>query len=168
MNRPQRFAAPGPATTEDEEAGDVRDASQDHMDAMCLQWAAWGRSRRFFGPPPLPAGVLGKLTRKSSGKPSTGGPDAPLSPEMSALNLAIAAQPMDGPRTVFELHYLHQVRNIKLAASQIGISRATWYRYLADFRAHVYAASHRILAENLAQAQAIKDKHAETQAASQD
>jgi hypothetical protein len=168
MNQPKRFAAPGPATSEDDAAGDVRDASHDHMDAMCRQWASWGRTRRFFGPPPLDAGILGKLTRKGTGKPSTGGPDAALSPEMSALNLAIAAQPMDAPRTVFELHYLHQVRNIKIAAAHIGISRATWYRYLADFRAHVYAASHRILAENLAQAQTIKDKHATAQPVEQD
>lgn len=153
-----KLAAPGPATTEDDEAGDRRDDEADHMDAMCRQWAAWCRTRRFFGPPPLDAGVLGKLTRKSRGKPSTGGPDAVLSPELAALNLAVAAQPMEGPRSVFELHYVHQVRDIKAAADQLGISRATWYRYLRDFRTKVFAAHTRILEANLAVAASLPSR----------
>lgn len=150
--QPLRLAAPGPATSPDEEAGDPIDASNAHIDALCRQWATWCRTRRYFGPPPLPAGILGKLTKKGTGRKSTVGPDAALSAELSALNLAIAAQPYDTARRVFELHYLYTVGNIKAAAAQLGISRATWYRQLADFRATVYAAHHRILAANLAEA----------------
>lgn len=152
MNQPQRLAAPGPATSPDDEAGDTIDTSNAHIDALCRDWAAWCRTRRYWGPPPLPAGVLGKLTKKGTGRRSTGGPDAALRPELSALNLAIAAQPYDTARRVFELHYLYTVSNIKAAAGQLGISRATWYRQLADFRVTVYAAHHRVLAANLAEA----------------
>jgi len=116
------------------------------IDDMCRRWAAWSRTRRFFGPPPIPPGILGKLTKK--GALRGGPPDAALSAELSALNLAIAAQPDDVSRKVFELHYVHCVSDIKLAADTLGISRSTWYRYLADFRVRAYAAHQRILAEN--------------------
>ncbi len=149
MTQPPRPAAPGPQTTPDEEAGDTLDETTAHIDAMCRDWAAWCRTRRYFGPPPLGAGVLGKLTKKGTGRSKSGGPDAKLSPELAALNTAVVAQPYETPRTVFELHYLHNVANVKQAAAAIGISRATWYRQLRDFRLLVYRAHHRILVDNL-------------------
>lgn len=117
-------------------------------DDMCRRWAAWSRTRRYIGPPPIGAGILGKLTKKGTGTSRGGPPDVLLSAELQALNLAIAAQPNDTARQVFELHYVHSVANIKQAADVLGISRATWYRYLADFRSRIYAAHARILAEN--------------------
>ncbi len=130
------------------------------IDDMCRRWAAWSRTRWFFGPPPIPPGILGKLTKKGTGARRGGPPDAALSAELSALNLAIAAQPDDVSRKVFELHYVHCVSDIKLAADALGISRPTWYRYLADFRVRAYAAHQRILAENEA-ARAALPSHAE-------
>lgn len=125
------------------------------IDDLCRRWAAWSRTRRFFGPPPIAPGILGKLTRKGTGARRGGPPDAALSAELAALNLAIAAQPEDVSRKVFVLTYVHCVSDIKLAADALGISRATWYRYLADFRVRIYAAHQRILAENEAAREAL-------------
>jgi hypothetical protein len=51
----------------------------DHMDALCLRWAAWATSRRYYGPAPLQARILGKMATKS--RPATpGGPHAECAP----------------------------------------------------------------------------------------
>ncbi|MFM2053609.1 MAG: hypothetical protein RL456_1646 [Pseudomonadota bacterium] len=143
-----------PPSPEDLEAAEAERENFDHIDGLCWDWAAWTRSRRLYGPPPMTAGTLGKLTTKGRGRPSTG-PNARNSAELSALHLAIIGQPEDKLRLVFELHYLHQAANTKATAQAIGISRATWYRHLKDFRARVYATSQRILAANLAAADAL-------------
>lgn len=158
MTLPQRLAAPAPESDPDDDAADERDASTAHIDDLCNRWAAWCRTRRYYGPPPLGDGVLGKLTTKGSRR-SKGGPNAVNSAELSALNLAIVAQPYDTARRVFELHYLYAVSNIKTAATELGISRGHWYRLLAEFRTRVYSAHQRILAANLAAADALPHIH---------
>ena len=125
------------------------------IDDLCRRWAAWSRSRRFLGPPPIAAGILGKLTKRGTGARRGGPPDVTLSAELQALNLAIAAQPKDTTRKVFELHYVHCVSDIKLAADTLGISRATWYRYLADFRVRAYIGHKQILEANRLAAEAM-------------
>ncbi len=120
------------------------------IDDLCWRWASWSRTRKLFGPPPIAPGILGKLTRKGTGARRGGPPDAVLSPELAALNLAIAQQPRDTARVVFEMHYVHQVGPVKLAAEALGISRATWYRLLGEFRTTIHAAHQVILAENIA------------------
>ncbi len=97
-------------------------------------------------------GILGKLTKKGTGARRGGPPDVLLSAELQALNLAIAAQPMDTPRKVFVLTYVHEVSPVKLAADALGISSRTWYRHLQEFRQTVYSAHARILAANEAAA----------------
>jgi hypothetical protein len=138
------------AQADEEQAAAIAEReSYDHIDDLCWAWAAWTRSRRLYGPPPIGAGTLGKLTAKGRGRPSDG-PNAANSAELSALHLAIIGQPEDKARLVFELHYLHGVANIKATAQAIGVSRAAWYRHLKDFRTRVNATGQRILAENLA------------------
>ncbi|MEY2689153.1 MAG: hypothetical protein RL375_3351 [Pseudomonadota bacterium] len=151
-------AAPAPqrSTIEVADEADLPDASRPETSAehaLCEAWAGWSRSRRLYGPPPLAAGVLGKLTAKAR-KLGTG-PDAYCSAELMALHLAITAQPMDVDRVVFELHYRWRVKGIKLAAAELGISASTWHRKLGAFRSRIYAARQAILAENLQQAEAL-------------
>lgn len=136
-------------TTLEEAFGEVPEPNGLEADDMCRRWAAWTRTRRFAGPPPIAMGILGKLTKKGTGARRGGPPDVLLSAELRALNLAIAAQPMDAARKVFILTYVHEVSPIKLAADALGISSRTWYRHLQEFRSTVYAAHARILAENL-------------------
>lgn len=124
------------------------------IDDLCWRWAAWSRTRKLFGPPPIPPGILGKLTKKGTSRRG-GPPDAILSPEMLALNGAISAQPHDVARQVFMLHYVHQVGPVKLAAELLGISRATWYRLLGEFRRTIHAEHQVILAQNMAARDAL-------------
>lgn len=143
-----RLAAPAPQRTEDDVPPGQIEQDRD-LDALCDAWAHWCRTRRFYGPAPMNASVLGKLSGKSQAPREPGGPDAPCSAELAALHLAVIAQPREAlDRKVFELHYLWSVRNIKAAAAQLGISRQHWYRLLGDFRRRVYAASLAILQAN--------------------
>ena len=136
------------------------DPSRDHMDYLCNRWAAWATTRRYYGPPPLKAGILGKLTTKSRAFKNTG-PDAECAPELPALHLAIQAQELDTARVVFELHYLRPPKSVKQAAGTLGISRAHWYTLLNQFRARVYTAHLSILADNLAAAAALPHHQSE-------
>lgn len=151
----QRFSAPAPLGDhpgyESAEGLSRRDLLVDQaLNELCVAWAAWCRTRRFYGPPPLPSSTLGKLSPKSSSRLRSGGPDAPCGAELAALHLAIIAQPAESiGRRIFELHYLWEVRNIKAAAATIGISRPSWYRLLKDFRRRVCKASLAILQANV-------------------
>lgn len=155
-SRIQRFSAPAPAG--DHPGYDaVEGCSRRELDAdqalneLCMAWAAWCRTRRFYGPPPQQAAMLGRLSSMSS-PTGRADPDAPCSAELAALHLAVIAQPADAlDRQVFELHYVWRVRNIKAAASELGISRQHWYRLLRAFRRRVCLASLEILRVNLQQ-----------------
>ena len=140
--------------TENESADELPASIDDHVEALCWQWAAWSRSRRHFGAPRSSStSVLGRLTAKSRGRSIE--PDAECVPLIAALNLAILAQPDDRARRVFEIHYLNRQGPIKAVASAAGMSKATWYRTIATFKARIYPAAQRILAQNLADARAL-------------
>jgi hypothetical protein len=154
-SRIQRFSAPAPVGAhpayEAAEGLSRRELDADHaLNELCVAWAAWCRTRRFYGPPPLPGSTIGKLCLVSTGKPQTGGPDASCGAELAALHLAVVAQPANElGRQVFELHYLWRIRNVKAASAELGISRQHWYRLLRDFRRRVHRAAGAILQANL-------------------
>ena len=160
MNQPapqtfQRLAAAAPVdpvdpddAVDDSEADAPaeREADRD-LDALCVAWVAWCRSRRVYVRPSAPASLLGRLTSKGSGRPSTGGPNAPCNAELAAFHLAYLAQPIEAlDRKVFELHYYWGVRNIKTAAAELGIGRRHWYTLLREFRQRVYSSGQQLLA----------------------
>lgn len=156
-------AAPTPA----DDADDADDAPLDAAELaaepdlhdLCERWAVWYRTRRLFVKPSLPASTLGRLTRKSSGVGTPGGPDADCSQALWAFNLAYLGQPMEAlDRRVFELHYYWRVRNVKAAAAELGISRNHWYRLVRDFRARVYRSSLDIMAVNQAERDALSSR----------
>jgi hypothetical protein len=111
---------------------------------LCERWAHWVTTRKFYAPPPLGAGILAKLSAKTRAT-QPGGPDAELSADLWALNMAITAQPMDMRRRVFELYYRHRVKYIEEVAAELGISKATFYRYRKIFANHVVAARHAVI-----------------------
>lgn len=149
---PPRLAAPAPTCADDDAddvVGDKLLADQAEQHRLCEAWAAWCRTRRFYGRPGLSASTLGRLT-SSTRATGGGGPNAIASAELSALHLAVISQPADAlDRQVFELHYLWRVRNVKAAAAELGIGRAHWYRLVAQFRQRVWTASREILESNL-------------------
>lgn len=148
------------STLVDAEAERNPAAQAEHQ--LCEAWAYWVQTRKFFGPPPaLTSNTLAKLQRtRRAVQPSTG-PDAACSPQLMALNIAITAKPLDGGRTVFELFYRHRVRNVKAAAAELHISRATWYRRLEAFRRQVISEAGRIEAQQLAQAATLGQHQAQ-------
>lgn len=158
QHQAQRFAAPAPTPADEDEAAADGAVDQDteHLHDLCCQWAAWTVSRRIYVRPSAPQSVIGKLTSRGTGRPSNGGPDAIASAHLMAFHHAVLAQPPEAlDRQVFELHYLTRVRNIKTAASLLGISRQHWYTLLRDFRIRAHRASLEILGSNLAAAAAM-------------
>lgn len=160
----QILAAPAPELPPAEDADEApieaaELAAQPDLHELCERWAVWYRSRRLFVRPSLPASTLGRLTRKSSGVGTPGGPDAACSAELWAFNLAYLSQPPEAlDRRVFELHYYWRVRNVKAAAAELGIGRQHWYRLVRDFRARVHRASLSILAINEAARDALSSR----------
>lgn len=137
---------------------DFEEAAAEELDplqGLCEAWASWVRTRRFYKPPSLPPSILGRLTSRT--RSLAGGPEAFNDAELHALNLAIEAQPMDAlDRKVFELHYRHRVKGIKLFATALGIGRQHWYTLLRSFEQRVHAASLEILARNERERQALR------------
>jgi hypothetical protein len=121
-------------------------ANDDHLHQLFEQLANWYTSRRLFGSPKQPPSLLGRLGKRD--RPlRTEAPDAACSAQMAALYMAYVAQPQGLDRRVFELHYFGRVRNIKNAASAVGVGRQHWYWLLRGFRRRVYSASVKIMVE---------------------
>lgn len=111
------------------------------LNALFAEWAAWVRSKALYSPNPHPRSILGAL-RMPSGHQD--GPSAPLSAEMARLHLAIMGSGDRGQLIV--AHYLlrpyerRQVgvdergmpvfkrRLIKELAYAAGIEPASWAR----------------------------------------
>lgn len=126
---------------------DDADKDLDPHQGICEAWASWVRTRRFYKPPSLPPSILGRLTSRS--RSFAGGPDAWNDAELHALNQAIEAEPLEAlDRQVFELHYRHRVKGIKMFAQALGIGRQHWYTLLRSFEERVVAASTEIRARN--------------------
>lgn len=166
LRPPQQFAAPAPtpndadtAQDETEDTAGQADDSQPIVHQLCIEWAAWCRSRRLYVNLSMPKSLLERLTSKSSGRSLAGGPDAALSADLTAFHQAYRSQPAEAlDRKVFELHYYWGVRNVKAAASAIGIGRQHWYTLVRGFRTRVYRASLDILRDNLAAADRLPSR----------
>ena len=150
----QALAYTQPDADDADEAPDPLDVSSAHLDALSEEWAAWCRTRRFFGRVSVPVSLLGKLRSPERGRYS-GGPNAPNSPELAAFHLAVLGQPPGRDKWLFELQFLYRAPNITAAAEASGISRAHWYRLVRAFQRRAYAVSRDILAANLAAGDAL-------------
>lgn len=141
--------------------------ADENLHTLFVAYAEWCRSRRFFAPPPINGSLLGKLSSKTA-RPSNGGADADCSAEMSAIHLAVIAQPVDAlDRKVFELHYLWNVKSIKAAAAALDVSRPHWYRLLNSFRNRVMIAARSIMDDNAKQRAAMEKRRADLHDAGQ-
>lgn len=121
----------------------------------CDRWGCWVTTRRFYGPPPLAAGILAKLSSKTRAPAAPGGPDAVCSSLLHALNFVIAGKAMDDERVAFELFYRHRCRNIKAVASELGISRKTFYARVGRFRDRVWSEAQRVAEAERLQAERL-------------
>lgn len=154
-DRPSRLAAPAPLEADDEqldhESTEPKDGPSDaELHALCERWARWCQTRRYYGRNSLPPSILGRLTTKGSGRSVEGGPDAECSAELAAFHLAVLAQPPGKARQVFEIYYLHRVKNVKIFAAALGIGRQHWYTLLRRVRKQIFESHIRLREEALA------------------
>ena len=151
INGTSSMGAPlvGPEDAGSASAPGMPPGDQQDLHVLCEAWSSWCRTRKLYVKPSLPPSILGRLRTKSS-TARTGGPDAIASAELAAFHLAFLGQPEDAlDRRVFWLHYFWRVRNVKMAADELGVSRATWYRLVQEFRARVYRSSRDIFNLNI-------------------
>lgn len=164
QDKPHVFASPAQGQDDEDQddlAGltDAERQQQAGMDELFEAYGQWCRTRGFFGPPPVKGNMLGKLTSKSRARGKTGGPDAACSAQLSALHLAVIAQPAEAlDRKVFTLHYLYNVASVKQCADVLGISRQHWYRLLRAFRSRVSSSATSIMSDNLAAADNLQHR----------
>lgn len=157
---PPLAATAPPADADDDEplSAEEREDGQ-NLNELCEAWARWCHTRRLYVKPSAPVSLLGKLRQPGTGRSSSGGPDAANSAQLSAFHLAVLAEPESAlDRRVFELHYYWQVRNVKSAAADLGISRQHWYRLLRDFRVRAHRSSLAILDFNLKAAEQLPSR----------
>ncbi len=119
------------------------------LDELCERLAWWVHTRKLFGAPRGPVSLLGKLRTGTRALKSSGGPDAACSSLLQALYIAVLHEPADAlDRQVFELHYLHRIANVKVAAAQLNIGRQHWYTLLRSFRRRIHATAVEIQWQN--------------------
>ena len=123
---------------------------------LCLRWAMWSRSRRWFAPPPMVRSILGRMQPGKVRPPF----NAELSPEMSFLNLAITAQPDSPAKTSFLVFYVFPARSVKEAAAAQGVSRDAFYRRVRRFRRRAWHAARALMQAEARQRQGEREPRA--------
>jgi hypothetical protein len=128
---------------------------------LCERLAWWIGTRRLYGAPRVSPSIMAKLRSPMRVTRSYAGSDTETNMELAALYIALVAQPADAlDRRVFELHYLHRVKNIKAMAAELGIGRQHWYTLLSGFRRRIYVAARQIVDANESERDAIERRHA--------
>lgn len=110
------------------------------LDDWACRWAAWHRSRRLFAPP-VPQNILARMRPQ----PVREAPDAILSADLSYFNLALLSQPEGKGKMAFYLYYLHDVRPVKLIASELGFTTQAFYKALGKMRTDTYRSYRRMV-----------------------
>ena len=110
------------------------------VDWLCIRWAAWCKTRKYYGAPDarlLP--VLGRLRIKSTARDP--GPGIAAGADLARFHQAVTGLD-DRGRLVLEAYYIHRLRPIKLVASALGVSHKTFYRVRNDAAKAAYERSH--------------------------
>lgn len=108
---------------------------------LCLQWQSWIKTRRLFAPPPPAPSILGRmqphLIREA--------PDAPLSADLAAFDVAVRALPENRDKAAFLMFYRSRKRRpVKTMAADLGVSRVTFYAAVRRVRREAYSLSVRL------------------------
>lgn len=130
--------------------------TDDQLHAFCLQWQHWKRTRRLLGAPPTtPPSILARLQPAKSG----GTPDGPMSADLACFDLAVRAMPDTVDKFAFLTYYARHTERaekpVKVVASDLGISRKTFYKAIKRARADLYKTAQRFKAANLSVARAL-------------
>ena len=96
------------------------------IDWQCIRWAAWCKTRKFYGAPdPRLLPVLGRLRIKSTTKEP--GPGIVAGADLARFHRAVTGL-SERDRMVLEVFYIHRLRPIKVVAAHLGVSHKTFYR----------------------------------------
>ncbi|WJF91988.1 hypothetical protein QS306_14545 [Paraburkholderia bonniea] len=119
----------------------MSDADMDNvgLNLLCVQWAEWHRTRKFYAPPP-PRNVLARLHTAGGGAE----PDALADRDMMLFNAAVSAQPDDTAKAAFHAFYLWRDRPAKRMAGELGMTRDGFYKAMKRFRVNAYTACERM------------------------
>jgi hypothetical protein len=106
---------------------------QRNQQAYCLaqDWVRWLDTRRFLGKPDQ-KNILAQLQMRN--KASRGAPDAPMSAEISAFNLAVTSLPKERFVPFVVIYCEYRPKPIKTIAYEFGIQAPAFYE-----RAHLTA-----------------------------
>lgn len=101
------------------------------LHALCLQWAYWCHTRKYFAPP-VPQNILAQMQPRTR---SPREPDGPLDPDLAFFNMAVhgLAEEESEDAICFSLYYFHGIRPVKLLADKLGIGRQTFYDRMHRF-----------------------------------
>ena len=136
---PHRDTDTGPMTRQES------DSAKD-LHELCLEWARWTRTRKFFAPNRLDpsSSVMGASARSTAPK-AEAGPDGPCSAKLHDFNLAVSSVRRDDSKgyACFMHYYLPEYvdglrksntpvkagrrKAIKVIAAEMGISCKTFY-----------------------------------------
>lgn len=91
---------------------------------MAQDWVRWLNTRRFLGEPEQ-VNILARL--QTQNKPSLGAPDAPMSAEMSAFNIAVVNLPKEMFIPFVVVYCDYKPKPIKTIAYDLGIQAPAFY-----------------------------------------
>ena len=97
-------------------------AKNEQAYALAQDWLRWNHSKRFYAP----ADVKNTLAQFMP-SPSRDAPNAPLSPELYAFNLAVNSQDEKNLVPFIVVYCDHRPKPVKWIAHELGISRDTFY-----------------------------------------
>ena len=127
----RRRAAPAPDRETDRRGSRL----EAEVHNVCVEWARWSRTRRFYGAPPAVGSIMATLVRVPG---RSEGPNARIDPELAAFQAAVVALGTGTERRIFEAHFLSPALNVTAVAEQLGCSRSHWYRTVNAFARQAY------------------------------
>lgn len=108
------------------------------LNAFVMDWLNWCYTRRFYIPPGA-QNILARMQPSKTGRP----PNAPNNPLMQYFNMAIHAMADMSEHkegfACFSFYYIEQGDCVKRRASELGISRPTYYNRTRAFVRQAYS-----------------------------
>lgn len=118
----------------------MMDQEQQELHMVFLQWAQWHMSCRRWAPP-VPQNILARMQPCKIRE----APDTMLSADMSYLNLALLSQPESKGKKAIYHFYIHQLRPIKLVASEMEMTTQGFYKAKRKVMEDAYRAYKRMM-----------------------
>ena len=137
----RRLAAPSPLPPIEPN----RSAMPAEVDAVCIAWAHWIATRKYYGPNPRLQSILGHLkTSKATLREAPSIRAGGLAPHFHQAVLGLPER----ERLALELHYIHRAKPQKVIAAALGCCREHLYRIRAAGAVQAYQTAQRMQEAN--------------------